>query len=127
MEHRNAAQADVYLIAVRDFVVLRDLEDTVREFDPDAVVLTSTRLEEAIAQITAQSRLALAFVEAGPARVAEVKLDALVRSKGGRIVLLGDDAEDEWDGERPASHRWPTLLRPFSSQTVLSMIVACRG
>lgn len=125
MHNQNSGRTDVYVIAVRDFVVLKDLEDTVRDFDPTAIVLTATSCDEAVTKIRAHDRLATVFVEAGPGYVSGVRMDDLVRARGGLIVLLGDDAEDEWDDDRSA-RRWPTLQRPFSSQNVLSLIIAGR-
>ncbi len=126
MQNQNSGRTDVYVIAVRDFVVLKDLEDTVRDFDPSALVITATCCDAAVGKIRAQDRLAAVFLEAGPGYVAAERMDHLVQSRGGRLVLFGDDAEDEWDDERSA-RRWPTLQRPFSSQSVLSLIIAGRA
>ncbi|MDI3335567.1 hypothetical protein QKW60_04040 [Defluviimonas aestuarii] len=125
MDNNCSDRGDVYVIAVHDFVVLKDLEDTVREFDPTATVLTTTSCDEAITKIRTQDQLAMVFIEAGPVYISAVRMDELVRARGGRIVLLGDDAEDEWDEGR-SPRRWPTLQRPFSSQSVLSIIIAGR-
>lgn len=120
MNHQRFSRGDVYLIAVRDFVVRKDLEDTVLDFDPAAVVLTATSCAEALGRIRMRDKLAVVFVEAGPIKVSASGIEDMVRSRGGRLVLLGDDAEDAVDAQ--SAGRWSTLQRPFFSQTVLSII-----
>ena len=121
MRTPSRTEADVYVIVVRDFLVHTDLVDTVREFDPLAIVLSASDCGDATALIAAQSRIAVAFIEAGPAEIVAARLDRMVADRRGRLVLLGDAAEDAWE-EGAAPHLWPTLLRPFSSQAMLSMI-----
>jgi len=123
----GVSPGNIYLIEVRDYVVLTDLIGSVHDFDPGSHILTATGIGEAVAQLRSVDRLAIAFLEAGPRRVAQLKLDVEIRQRGGRLVLLGDDAEDEWEASSSPSHRWPTLLRPFTSQTVLSLIIAADG
>lgn len=118
---------ETYLIAVKSFVILQDLADTVREFDRAAHILGCGHVEELPERLALTERVAIVFAEAGPRDVAALCLDEAVRMRGGRLVLLGDDAEDEWDAGPASTRRWPTLLRPFNSQSVLSLILAGRG
>jgi len=118
---------DIYLIAVRNFVVLQDLSDTVREFDPSACLLTAGDCCSALSTLRCHDRITLAFIEGGPTRIAHLSLDAEIRARGGRLILLGDEAEDAWDSAGGKAPRWPTLLRPFSAQAVQSLIVALRA
>lgn len=123
---RSIGGGNVYLVAVRDFVVSQDLADTVRDFDPGATILSARNCREALTAIRSGDPLALAFVEAGPDRVARARLDIAIRDRGGRLVLLGDDAEDAWEIGSRAGRVWPVLMRPFSSQVVTTLLMASR-
>lgn len=127
MDAGPPSRQDVYLIAVHNVVVLQDLADTVRDFDPSATILTATNCAEALARLRSLERLTFAFIEAGSRRIADSRIDAEIRRRDGRIVLLGNEAEDEWDSGHPAARRWPILVRPFSSRTVVSMLMVARG
>ncbi|WP_347311419.1 hypothetical protein [Defluviimonas sp. SAOS-178_SWC] len=118
--------ANAYLVAVRDFVVSQDLADTVREFDPGAMIVTARTCRETLNAIKTCDRLALAFVEAGPDRILRARLDVTIRERHGRLVLLGDDAEDEWETGGAPGRIWPVLMRPFSSQAVTALLIAGR-
>lgn len=117
-------RAGVYVIMVSDYVVLTDLEDTVRDYDPFAAIHGVTSLHAAIGRIQSQRRLDVVFLETGQKQVRLHDLDQAVRDRGGQIILLGGEAEDDWITQGRVSDRWPTLLRPFSSQMVLSLLIA---
>lgn len=119
-----APDGDIYLIVVRDRVVLMDLADTVAEFDPRAVVLSRSSGAEAMAALRTHARLKLAFVEEGAGNVSRLGMDVAIAERGGKLILLGDDAESEWEAGDREALRWPLLMRPFSTQTVLRKI-AC--
>ncbi len=121
-----SAKRAVYLVAVQDFVVSQDLIDTVRDFDPTAEVITARDCHGALLAVTSHPRLTLGFVEAGPDRVARAHLDVAIRRRRGRLVLLGDEAEEEWESGAHAGDDWPVLMRPFSTQTVTAMLAAGR-
>jgi hypothetical protein len=119
MDTQAPDRGQVFVLAVRDFLILNDLDDTIRDFDPLAMVVTLSDLDTALERIRSFDRITLAFLEAGPARLAASGLDTALAERQGRIVLLGDEAEDEWE----AGHRrWPTLLRPFSTGCILAQI-----
>ena len=62
--------------------------------------------------------------------MARAGFDELVAGKGGRLVLLGDAAKDALEAgglpADPAGLRWPVLLRPFTSQAVIILLVRFR-
>jgi len=126
MDVHGSMNNEVYVLMLRDSFVLKDLEDTVRDYAPGAVILTASEWDEALALIEGLDRLSIAFVEAGAEAVAAAQIDARVAAMGGRIVLLGDEAEDEWEADSQAS-RWPVLLRPFSTQTVERLLAELMG
>lgn len=116
----------VYLVAVHDYVVAQDLSDAVRDFDPAAVVVTARSCREALMAVREAERVALAFIEAGPDRVAQARLDVAIRNRGGALVLLGDEAEAQCDTSNGSAPRWKVLIRPFSGQTVTEYLKAAR-
>jgi hypothetical protein len=115
-----------YVVMSQDYVVLRDLCDTILEFDPAAHLLHATTLASASAFISGSERVAVAILEAGPERISQTGLDTMVRTKGGRLVLLGPDAEDE-DEAGTVSTRCTVLTRPFSAEAVCTILAACLG
>jgi hypothetical protein len=117
----------VYLIAVQEYVVAQDLADTIRDFDQGAEVHLAKSCVEARLQVDRLARVSLVFVEAGALAIARAGLDAAVQARGGCLALLGDEAEDDWDNGREAVRLWPVLMRPFSSQSVLSLLSGCRS
>ncbi|MCU9850246.1 hypothetical protein OEZ60_19840 [Defluviimonas sp. WL0024] len=118
------AKTNVYLVLIRDQVVLQDLCDTVKEFDPKATVVACSRCEDALALLRRHSDLVLAFVEAGPERVLRLRIDAAIRERGGKLILLGDDAEMELDSVGDSASLWPVLVRPFNSRSVIKQITS---
>jgi hypothetical protein len=113
---------DTYLVVVADFVVLQDLADAIRGFDPEAVILTHNARADALASLEAHDRISVAFVEAGPELVEASKLDVAVEQRGGRLVLLGDDAEAELEAGSPLISDWLVMPRPFSNRTILNWL-----
>jgi hypothetical protein len=59
----------------------------------------------------------VAFVGEGPSRFAGSALAQMIQNRGGRVVLLGDEAEAE--GRKAG---WPVLDRPFSQSLVLTLL-----
>lgn len=126
MDDTGSTGGEVYVLMLRDFVVLKDLEDTVREYAPAARVLTASECTAALALIEGLERISVAFVEAGAEAVAAARIDTLVAQRGGQVVLLGDDAEDAWEAGKLGAD-WPVLQRPFTSQTVERLLAELIG
>ena len=119
MKPDGTAVPDTYLIVVSDFVVLHDLADAIRGFDPEAVILTHSTRADALAALEASDRISVAFVEAGPELVSASRLDVAIEARGGRLVLLGNDAEAELEAGSPLISDWLVMPRPFSNQSIL--------
>ncbi|SPH23470.1 hypothetical protein DEA8626_02533 [Defluviimonas aquaemixtae] len=113
----------IYLIVVRDRVVLQDLVDTVREFDRNALVLARSNCTDAIEALKTRGRLKLAFLEAGPGCVSRSRMDVVIGDRGGKLILLGNEAESELEADDREAQRWPLLTRPFTTQAVLRKMV----
>jgi hypothetical protein len=104
----------IYLIMVKDRVVSRDIAETITDFEAGARVLEMARPEDALRALESVERLAVAFVETAPRRFAETELARAIAARSGRLVFLGDEAEDE-----PDSGEFTVLQRPFSSEILL--------
>jgi hypothetical protein len=120
-------QPATYVVMTQDLVVLQDLSDTIAEFDPQADVFRAITLASAVDMIGSMERISVVFLEAGPGWITRAGVDAMVRARGGRLVLLGDDAEDESDAGGDETSRWTLLARPFSARTVCELIAASLG
>ena len=114
---------DTYVVMATDYVVLRDLVETVRDFSPGAEIVASDRLDLVRELVSAVDRIAIAFLEAGPSRIARDGVEIAIRARGGRLVLLGDDAEDECEAMARAARAWPILRRPFSTRMVKALMM----
>jgi hypothetical protein len=114
----------VYVVLAFDAIVRHDLVGIALDHDPAASVLACTSLPDAIAAIESSAVLSVAFLELGPRRTARAGVDTLVHSRGGRVVLFGDVAEDEAGTPGFAAGAWTVLLRPFTSRSVCALLSA---
>lgn len=118
-DDRTAPGGAHYLIVLSDCVVLQDLSDTVTEFDAGATVIAVNRVDDALCALEGIAELAVAFIEAAPDGSAGTKLSGAIRARHGRIIYLGDDAEDAREGIRTT-----VLKRPFSPEIVFRSLGA---
>lgn len=106
-----------YLIVQRQMLVAMDLVAAIEEFDPTASVITAASCAEALPAIHRLPRIAVAFVDRGPRAFADSALAREVAERGGRVVLMGSEAEDAADSAgEPLGY--PVLERPFSGDHV---------
>lgn len=110
--------APVYLIVLREVVIAQDLSLTITDHDPEAVVLLATTSAEAEQMLAGVEALVLAFVVADPAVFASSGLARAIAARGGRAVLLGNEAEAHGPGEG-----WQVLDQPFNTDAVLAHLV----
>lgn len=108
---------NVYLIVLDDSIVAQDLAETVSEHDPLAGLISCKTLTEAVDAVAHVERIVVALVEAGPEQFRASPLAGLIAAKGGRVVLMGDDAEDSG-----MASGYPVLQRPFFPKTVLAIL-----
>ena len=108
-------QPVTYLIVLRHILVAQDIAMTVSEFDPTARVVTVTSPAEAEERLKDIDAIALAFVGQGPDAYASSSLSWAVARRGGRVILLGEEAEAQ--GE---AHGFAVLSRPFTTANILS-------
>ena len=108
-----------YLVVLSQGVVALDIAMTIEEFDPTAPVVAADSCENAVPALDGVDRIAVAFVDKGPHAFADSVLARKVAERGGRVVLLGDDAE-----ENGAALGFAVLERPFSTDHVTGHLAA---
>ena len=106
-----------YLVVLDDYLVAQDLAESIAYHDPAAEVIVRHTVAEAVAAMDSVETIEVAFVGEAPARYAGSQLAQMIRSKSGRVVLLGDEAETA--GEAAG---WSVLHRPFSLSLVLAYL-----
>ena len=111
-----------YLIVLRHVVVAQDIALTIADMDPQARVVTAASEAEALSMLGGVDRLAVAFVGQSPRAYESSALARAVAERGGRVVLLGEDAEAEG-----AALGYAVLVRPFSTGTILRHLVGGAG
>ncbi|UWQ49270.1 hypothetical protein [Leisingera caerulea] len=121
MEMLSPGCSHVYLIMSRNYLVTCDICDAVMDFDPTAELSVQTAHDTALTALSRYRRIAVAFIEAGSELVTRLHFDRAVQGRGGRLVLLGDTAENELDAHSPCL-RWPVLARPVSTQMILAQL-----
>ena len=112
---QSDGQAVTYLIVLRHILVAQDIAMTINEFDPAAQVIAATSSAEAEERLSGIDAITLAFVGQGPDSYASSSLSRAVAQRGGRVILLGEEAEAQ--GE---AHGFAVLARPFTTANILS-------
>lgn len=97
-----------YVVVLGDYVVLQDISDTIAEHDPGSEIVACSDPSDAIRKLRGVDNVEVAFIEADPLLFGGSDLARLIEHRVGRIVLLGDAAE-----EGGARSIWPVLRRPF--------------
>jgi hypothetical protein len=104
-----------YLIVLRHVVGAQDIALTIADFDGGAAVVRAASADEGLVALDGVARLAVAFVAEGPRRFAGSALQGAIARRGGRVVLIGEEAEAE--GEAAG---YAVLARPFASAAVVA-------
>jgi hypothetical protein len=99
-------------------VVAQDIALTIADMDPKARIVTAASEAEALPRLSEVERLAVAFVAQAPRAYEDSALARAVAARGGRVVLMGEEAEGE--GEALG---YAVLVRPFSTGSILSHLV----
>lgn len=118
MNAENMAWArQTYLVVLDDYLIAQDLAESIACYDDAAQVVVRHVVDDAVAALEAVEGLAVAFVGVDPKQFAGSALARMIDSRGGKVVLMGDAAED--DGETGG---WAVLHRPFSQGLVQSLL-----
>ncbi|QCO56935.1 hypothetical protein EOK75_14130 (plasmid) [Pseudorhodobacter turbinis] len=105
------------IIVHGDFLIAGDLSATIRDFMPFALIIVARDIEEACTLLDGAKPVMLAFVEAGHSDFAASALAERLDRHLGRVVLLGDIAE-----QQAAEGGWPVLFRPFFADDILMLL-----
>jgi hypothetical protein len=111
-----------YLVVLRHVLVAQDIAMTIAEFDPAARVATAAGPAEALPLLEGVERVAVAFVGMGPEAYRASALSRAVAERGGRVVLLGEEAE--LAGEAAG---FAVLVRPFTTGNILGHLAGREG
>jgi hypothetical protein len=111
---RDPAAPATYVIVLRHVLVAQDIAMTIAEHDPSARVIVASTGAEVVPQLEGVARVEVAFVGKGPAAFQASPLAPALSRRGGRVVLMGEEAEAE--GERQG---FAVLTRPFSTGNIL--------
>jgi hypothetical protein len=106
-----------YLLLMETGLVACDLTQIILASDPGASVTLAQTVEAALAHAGDDIRLLSAILDLGPDAARSSGLARMIADRGGRVILFGDDAE-----AKAASHDWPVIERPFSTESVLSVL-----
>lgn len=106
-----------YLVVIDEVLIARDIALTITDQEPEASVLIASSLTEAEEALSKVSNLVLAFVNVRPRTFAESALAQAISKRGGRVVLLGYEAEAV--GPNPL---WDVLMQPFDTAAVLARL-----
>lgn len=107
-----------YLIVLRHVLVVQDIAMTVAEFAPEARIITSVSPNDALPLLEGVGQVAVAFVGQGPSAFRGSLLEDQIGERGGRVVLLGEEAELTG----PAAG-YPVLTRPFTTESILQHLI----
>ena len=111
-----------YVVMALDRLVLQDLVETILDFDPRAAVKAAGTCDQALRLIRSMPRLRAAFIEASPLWSQRSGAARAVTALGGHLVLLGDEAEDDFATISGAARTELTLERPFSTEMVHALL-----
>jgi hypothetical protein len=112
-------RGQTYLIVMPDVLIAQDLELTIRDHDPQACVIWCKTAAGAAAALTPVASLSIAFLADQPRAFAKSHLASAIRERGGRVILLGEEAE-----ATGPTQDWSVLHRPFSTAAVLAHLNA---
>ncbi|MES2913530.1 MAG: hypothetical protein V4753_00310 [Pseudomonadota bacterium] len=107
----------IIVIILKEVLVARDIEMTVRESRPEASVFVARTLHEAVDALPL-GRIEVAFVQSDPRTIATSPLGRRIAAEGGRVVVLSEDIR----GALPVG--WAALPFPFSSKAVAELLSA---
>jgi hypothetical protein len=111
-----------YLIVLRHVVVAQDIAMTITDMDPEARIVTAASEAEALPRLAGVEHLAVAFVGQAPRAYQDSALARAVLARGGRVVLMGEEAEAEG-----AALGYAVLVRPFSTEGILQHLAGGAG
>lgn len=108
----------IYVIVLGQVVVAQDIAQAIAGFDPNATVITTPRRDDAVAALAGlDGRLAMVFLNTAPSALAEDTLAVATAARGGRMVLINDEAENQGEADG-----YFVLQRPFTTEAVIETL-----
>ena len=108
-----------YLIVVSEMLVAQDIAQTIADFDAAADVIFAKCTAEAEAALAWSDTVAIAFVASRPQNFVGSTLAGAISARGGRVVLLGVEAE----ATGPTSG-FDVLSQPFDTDSLIARLRA---
>lgn len=115
--YRKLEPGPSYLILVQPMLVAVDISQAIADFVPRALVIIVQCAEEAGEALRLAKNIHVAFLGLAPDSDKGWHLAEAVRAQRGRVVFIGDEAEDR--GPRPDCM---VLHRPFDTDAVWAAI-----
>ena len=106
-----------YLVLVQPMLVAVDLWMTIADHAPRAHVVVAQCAAEADLALKSITAIHVAFLGLAPDSVKGQRLADAVRARAGRVVFIGDEADDLGPGPD-----WTVLRRPFSTACVIAAL-----
>lgn len=113
------AKTRSYLVLVPEMLVAQDIALTIADFDPAAEVICAKSQHEAQAALGRVGALTLAFVSDRPSTFVQSPLASAIAERGGRVVMLGIEAENTGPTET-----FDVLHQPFDTDAVMAKLSA---
>ena len=98
-------------------LIAQDLSMTIKDYDTGARVIVADTAAKARAALADVTSLVVAFIAHRPSEYAGSQLAQTISARGGRVVLLGAEAE-----ATGPSDDWGVLYQPFSTECVLEQM-----
>lgn len=116
-KRKNQPKRSSCLLLLDAGVIACDLTQIILCADPGSSVTLVQTAEAARAHVDGATCLTFAILSLGPERVVAAGLDRAIEAKGGRLFLMGDDAD-------MTGHTglWPVINRPFSTDSILEVL-----
>ena len=106
-----------YFVLVQPGLVAADISATIADYAPRASVIVVQNAAEADQTLKAVQTIHVAFLELAPESDKGWRIAEAVRARGGRLVFIGDEAENLGPGPD-----WTVLRRPFSTDCVIAAL-----
>ena len=121
----TVAVADTYIVMSRDQVIAMDIAETIRHHCRNAHVIIADSRDAVLAHLSTYRGVSVVFLDSGPSAVRHAGIDLVATDSGARLVLFGDDAEDEWENGVVGGNSCNLLVRPFSAEMIAEFLSDC--
>lgn len=111
------SRSSAYLVVIREVIVANDIAQTIAHHEPGAHVIIAATHAQAVTALGPVATLAIAFISERPAQFAQSGLCTAIAARGGRVVLLGEDAE-----VTGPNADWSVLYQPFTTDAVIAKL-----